>query len=588
MARTKTFQGFPWGMMALCTVVFYATTIVMKYKMLDVSLGDTDDAMRLVQLREYLKHGNWFDLHTNRVGGAEGYTTHWSRIPDAIMAGIFFMIQPFTSLEFAERVTRMVYPGLWIAIPAVASSLFTYWFTGNRLVVVIMVFLFALNPFTFVQFGAGRIDHHNAQIALSVLTLVAAALQKVDFRFAILSGISIGVMFTIGLEALPFAVVAAAAVAVNYAFYEDGKKAAQGFAAAMVLTTLLGFGVSFPPSQYLQTACDALGFNLVAAIVLGGGVLFVWSGAQRLSNSLVSRSIGLGIAALCAAVTYANIDPACLGGPFGHVNPAVKPMWLDRVIEMQPPLRWGAVEQNFKSLRFLYILVLAIPAMIILLLKRQNRKDFAFLVLLSGFAVSVILGFMNMRISTYISWFATPLVCLAIVNLIETLVRPKLIVSFVLIVLCSPVAMLFWEKPFSSTVQAESSLESTPCNATQNYAALADLPKGLVLAEIDRGPYVLAHTEHSVVAAPYHRMSDKIIEVMNFFSMEVSDQSRQTANRLGAQYVLFCSLENTKADSLKSSSLISSLQSGNAPTWLEKIELPKGNPLVLFRLLKSE
>ena len=35
----------------------------------------------------------------------------------------------------------------------------------------------------------------------------------------------------------------------------------------------------------------------------------------------------------------------------------------------------------------------------------------------------------------------------------------------------------------------------------------ATLQPGLVLSEIDLGPYILARTPHSVLNAPYHRMS---------------------------------------------------------------------------------
>ncbi len=49
------------------------------------------------------------------------------------------------------------------------------------------------------------------------------------------------------------------------------------------------------------------------------------------------------------------------------------------------------------------------------------------------------------------------------------------------------------------------------CLRTENYAPLARLPAGLVAADIDFGPFLLALTPHSVLAAPYHRLSKGII-----------------------------------------------------------------------------
>ena len=43
-----------------------------------------------------------------------------------------------------------------------------------------------------------------------------------------------------------------------------------------------------------------------------------------------------------------------------------------------------------------------------------------------------------------------------------------------------------------------------------SYAALAKLPPGLVIADVSYGPYLLALTPHSVMGAPYHRLSTGI------------------------------------------------------------------------------
>jgi hypothetical protein len=58
-----------------------------------VTLPDADDAMRLVELRQFLSGGfaSWFDLHEPRLGMPAGYDTHWSRLVDAGLAGLFLL-----------------------------------------------------------------------------------------------------------------------------------------------------------------------------------------------------------------------------------------------------------------------------------------------------------------------------------------------------------------------------------------------------------------------------------------------------------------------------------------------------------------
>jgi len=84
------------------------------------TLSDMDDAMRLVQVREFLAGASWFDLHEVRLGPPDGYDTHWSRLIDAGLAGLFVLFRRFTDAVFAERLMRTVWPMLWL-IPAMAG-----------------------------------------------------------------------------------------------------------------------------------------------------------------------------------------------------------------------------------------------------------------------------------------------------------------------------------------------------------------------------------------------------------------------------------------------------------------------------------
>ena len=67
------------------------------------TLGDMDDAMRLVELRGFIDGDSWFNLHEPRLGPPEGYDTHWSRLIDAGLAGLLWLFGLFTGPAMAER-----------------------------------------------------------------------------------------------------------------------------------------------------------------------------------------------------------------------------------------------------------------------------------------------------------------------------------------------------------------------------------------------------------------------------------------------------------------------------------------------------
>src|SRR5262249_34837222 len=86
-------------------------------------LFDGDDAMRLVEVREFLAGRGWFDLHEFRLDPPTGYDTHWSRLIDAGLAGLFLAFRPFVSPDLAEVLMRAVWPLLLLlaALGAVAA-----------------------------------------------------------------------------------------------------------------------------------------------------------------------------------------------------------------------------------------------------------------------------------------------------------------------------------------------------------------------------------------------------------------------------------------------------------------------------------
>ena len=173
-------------------------------------MPDTDDAMRLVELRQFLSGGlsSWFDLNEPRLGLPPGYDTHWSRLVDAGLAGVYLVFRIFADNALAERLTAVAWPLLWL-IPVIGGAAAIAWRLAGREAAIIVLLLAVFSGPGIQQFRPGRIDHHNVQIALSIL-IVAATIWSDRVRWcAIAAGALTGLALAIGFEGLPFLVLAA-------------------------------------------------------------------------------------------------------------------------------------------------------------------------------------------------------------------------------------------------------------------------------------------------------------------------------------------------------------------------------------------
>ena len=83
------------------------------------SLGDTDDNMRMMQVRGLLEGQGWYDLQQHRLAGSN---IHWSRLVDLPIAGLKLLFTPLFGGRTAETIAITVAPVLpmLVAMSAVA------------------------------------------------------------------------------------------------------------------------------------------------------------------------------------------------------------------------------------------------------------------------------------------------------------------------------------------------------------------------------------------------------------------------------------------------------------------------------------
>jgi hypothetical protein len=88
-------------------------------------------------------------------------------------------------------------------------------------------------------------------------------------------------------------------------------------------------------------------------------------------------------------------------------------------------------------------------------------------------------------------------------------------------------------------VEGKGAPETDACRSTPAIAALARLPEGRIVSQIDIGPFIAALTPHHVFSAPYHRLDAAIVETHAIFRSQPEESRRRLANT-GAGYLVAC------------------------------------------------
>jgi hypothetical protein len=573
------------------------------------SLGDTDDAMRVVLVRGLLHGTGWWDQHLMRLQPPIGVYMHWSRLLDGGIAGLESLFALVVDWPRAEWLTRLIWPVLWI-FPAVSAMMLLAdrlsertdetWGVVKAPGAVMIVALFFLVDYTlYLQFHPGRVDHHDVQMTFCFLALAGAAQRGPSLKGPILAGVATGLGLAIGLEALLFEAAIGAAVTLRFVFDARHTKSMTAYGMALAGTALLAFCIQTPPWRWTTAACDALAFNSVAAVAVAG-LAVAAIGRFTAARPSPTRFIALAGAAILTASVYLGLDPRCIKGPFADVDPAIKSLWLVHVQEMRPWL--VALKRKPEDAIVLAAApVMALIALIWLGRRKGTRQDSAYRLTAGLLLMTSAAGFGGVRMSGYADWIAMPLIAAAAADAAQTVAarykREGLIVAIMAGLIAMPVtyaeAASWATKTVSNLTQSKPAKKNAPeppdhCFQNAPYRALAKAgPPGLVLDEIDLGPVILANSADSVLAAPYHRMSWGMLAARSVWSANADDGAAEArARALGIGYVVECKAHRRHADrmGLGETSLMKRLDAdGHPPDWLERLN-PPGAPVEVFRV----
>ncbi len=550
------------------------------------NLSDTDDNMRMMQVRALLHGQGWFDLRQYRLNPPFGANIHWSRLVDLPIAAIILLTRPFVGGADAERTAAAVAPLLPYLLLMFGLAL-----TARRLVDSRAFFLPILGlivaGLTNGMFMPERIDHHGWQLALLSISVAGLADPK-RLRGGLTLGISTALSLAIGLEMIIYLAMAGAAVALFWVADAGERRRAIGYAASLGGAIAFSF-VVFASYANRSPVCDALSPVWLSSLLVSSALLLALA---WLTPADWRVRLALAVAAgIVIAAFHALMWPQCLGRLEG-VSPEVKALWLSHVREARPVYKHGWR---------IATIILALPVTGTigwLLLAWRNRIDGdLFRRTLASFSVALaamLLLFWQTRTgpaaqmlsvvgAVAIVWVLAPILDSSRSPLVRTLgVVAVAIVGFGAVV---PLAMKFAPAEKMSAREVQIGRANRLCNFIGSYRPIALQPKGVVFTFVDLAPRLITLTHHDSIMGPYHRNGPQIADAMKAFRGS-AEQARHIFAKYHADYLLTCPNSSTTTIFLSEAphGFYAQLRSGKVPKWLTPVPLPAKSPFRMWRI----
>lgn len=562
--------------------------------------GDTDDAMRIVTMTQLLDGQNWQDHSVARDNTPFGTQMHWSRLIDAPIAALAWVVEPIAKDGAADLAAR-IWPTLLFLPLLILCVMLT-----RRLVPdadqVTSLALPVLSIVIMAEFLPGRVDHHNVQMILTAATVLTILESRQRAFAAVLSGLLSATSLAIGMETLPFVVLA---IVVYGIFLAENPaqycKAVRWFALSFSGGTLAHFLLATSPSSYLVPACDMLSLTYVVASAAASTALLIASGVCGRLRSTWARLAVIAALGSIAGIATLVLFPACAAGPYAQVDPLVYDRLFPAILEAQPLwVRFVGAPSAVIGLCGASLVAMAVAFWICRATSGETRRNW--LVLLAFLAMAVTIMILQVRGARLAAVLAVPVGAWTITKARQTYLQHRSLGSMAMLVsswllfasmaqwVVSSYGLAVLEQAFASTPASAVSAErpntqsESLCFLGTNYSDLASLPTGRSISPLRLAPYVLRYSPHSVVSAGFHRNNLGTLDAMAFFN-GTETEARAIADKRGLDYVVICDglaeldgVFNPAADAF-----VARYRQGKLWDWLQPVSAP-GAALTIYRI----
>ncbi|OJY71737.1 MAG: hypothetical protein BGP16_14220 [Sphingobium sp. 66-54] len=571
-----------WLLIAAAYLDRYATAI--HY----LSLGDTDDNMRYLQVRDWLNGQSWWDLRQYRLDPPGGADIHWSRLVDLPIAGLMLVFRLFTDPARADELALGVAPLLPLLVLMLALAFLARRLArdgrGHGWIAAMLLPLGAGMGLS--MFMPLRVDHHGWQLALTATTL-AGLVDRKWRRGGVVAGISSAASVVIGMEMMVYLAGAGALVALRWIFKEGAARRLRPYALSLGGTTALGYAL-FASNANRLPVCDALSPVWTSILVLAAGVLLVITYLPL--KGWPQRFIAAAIGGLIVGGFALAAWPQCILSGAYQISPELERSWLVYIREAKPIYVQAASS---------WVPMIALPATGLLCAlagcwaaRRDSERLWAWGTVTLMIAFAIALTFWQIRAGPAAQLLAIPPVAWAMWALLAALFTAPLalrlpgLIGLVLLGCAANAYSLYplaakafagnkavpapstvatvanasntgnaAEKPAdrrertitnasapapnATAIRQTSRRSEARCRTQPALLALNQIAPATIFTLVDLGPRLIAVTHHRAIAGPYHRNGKAILDIHHAFD-GTPEQFRAIAAAHGARYLLYC------------------------------------------------
>ncbi len=546
---------------------------------------DPDDAMRLLEVRDWLGGQSWWDVGQHRLNGGD-FAMHWSRLVDLPIAAAMLVLDPFFAPTTVNRIAMTVVPLITLlALMAFAAELTRRLSDIEHAMLALLLAPLSI-PIVY-QMRPLRIDHHGWQV---VLAMAAATLLvgRATTRNGVLAGLALATLVTISLEGLPIAVAVTAVAALAWAWEPPRRAFLVGLVATFFAAALVLHVVTRGPGMF-SAVCDAVSPGWLAVLgVAAVGLSFATLSGNR---SLAVRLGALTAAGLACAATLLLVAPDCLRGPFATLDPLVYRVWYQNVPEGLPIGRqdaaWAAMTIGFP--------IVGLIGTILAWRRAEGAAKMRWAILLAVLVFASVLSLLVMRTGATANALALPGGAWALLAMLERTrqIGPVLLRTLATagaLLLASPglvAGALFAATPASATHPSTGRPSYPACQSVADVRALAQLPTSTLFAPIDVSPEIIAMTHHRALAGGYHRNTGALHRVIAGFT-DAPAAARAEIVASGATYIVACpgAIEMDIYSDEAPNGLWARLERGERFDWLTPVPIA-GSPVLAWRVNNS-
>lgn len=538
-----------------------------------------DDWTRMLQVRALLDGQAFWDVTQYRMDPPNGFSMHWSRLVDMPLAAL-------TTL-FGETAAMALVPLLWLLPALLALRAIMLRLDFPPLAFAMGLAILPLFPLLPGSFAPMRIDHHTPQ---AVLGLICAALLIRDSRqSATACGICAGAWVAISLEGLPLVAVLAGLYGVRYWFGES--KLLPWFTGALAVSAaVLNYATRGPLAT---TYCDVLLpghlLTFAAAAVISAIIPFLpWQ------HRVQGRLIALGAMGLVCLQLASSLLGPCAANPMAQLDPLLQTHWHGYITEGLPMWR--------QPVSVALTLVWTIAIVAIGWWRAHRRGLFhqgralpftlLFLLALAAGGYSLLI----LRAAVVAQLLAIPFAALLMAEFLPraraiTSPVPRIVATLAAVGLTTPMFASALAKPLDArfpmatmTPDVVALRQPGDCD----YARLAMLPPGKVLAAFDAGPEILGKTDHTIWAASYHRNQVPMVAAISSLTDGDLDHVGTVLSDNRIDYVAICGAASDVAlyRTATPGNLANAAVSGNVPDWLQRDDVVSADALHVYRVIR--